>query len=67
MKQVAKAAGLKGFEMVKKLHLDSIPWSPDNGLLTPTFKMKRVDLKKKYQAQIDAMYTESGPPPWRPA
>jgi len=59
---VAKEAGLKGFEMVKKLHLDAEPWSVDNGMLTPTFKMKRNDLKKKYQAVLDALYADTGPP-----
>ena len=33
-------------------------WTVDNGMLTPTFKSKRNDLKKRYQKEIDAMYAE---------
>jgi len=51
-------AGLKGFERIKKLHLEGEPWSVDNGMLTPTFKMKRNDLKKRYQAVLDALYAD---------
>jgi long-chain acyl-CoA synthetase len=54
--QVGKDAKLKGFEFVKAIHLDHRPFSVENGLLTPTFKNKRADLKKHYQAEIDAMY-----------
>lgn len=49
--------------MIKKLHLESEVWSVDNGLLTPTFKMKRNELKKKYQSVLDSLYDEAGPPP----
>ena len=58
MNAASKAAKLAGFEMIKKLHLEPEIWSVDNGMLTPTFKTKRVDLKKRYQAEIDAMYAE---------
>eukprot|EP00475_Leptophrys_vorax_P031730 TRINITY_DN4823_c0_g1_i1.p1 TRINITY_DN4823_c0_g1~~TRINITY_DN4823_c0_g1_i1.p1 ORF type:complete len:657 (+),score=64.76 TRINITY_DN4823_c0_g1_i1:125-1972(+) len=51
-----KKGKLKGFEMIKGVHLDSEPFSMDNDLLTPTFKKKRPQLLKYYQAQIDAMY-----------
>jgi long-chain acyl-CoA synthetase len=32
------------------------PWSVDNGLLTPTLKLKRPLLVKKYTQDIDAAY-----------
>jgi long-chain acyl-CoA synthetase len=37
----AKKAGLRGFEMVKKLHLTLDPFSPENDTMTPTLKIKR--------------------------
>lgn len=52
----AKEAKLKGFEMAKTIHLESVLFSVENDLLTPTFKSKRPQLQKKYQAVIDAMY-----------
>ena len=48
--------------MVKNIVLDAEVWSVENNLLTPTFKLKRNEAKKKYLAQIDAMYA-SGPAP----
>lgn len=31
----------------------------DNDLMTPSFKLKRPQLQKHYQKQIDEMYTEA--------
>jgi long-chain acyl-CoA synthetase len=56
LKVQAKADKLKGFEVVKKLILEPEAFSVENELLTPTFKYKRPQLQKKYQADIDAMY-----------
>lgn len=51
-----KEAKLKGFEMVKDLLVETSPFDVEKGLLTPTFKMKRPQLQKHYQKEIDAMY-----------
>ncbi len=56
MTAAAKAAKLNGFEIPKKVHLDLEPWTPENGMLTPTFKLKRNDVRKKYQPTLDALY-----------
>lgn len=41
MQQVGKVQGLKGFELARKIHLHSEQFTVENGLLTPTFKLKR--------------------------
>lgn len=56
--KVGKANGLHSFEQVKDIYLFPEMFSVENGLLTPTFKSKRTDLKKKFQSQIDEMYKD---------
>ena len=51
-----KAEKLKGFEIVRAVHLVPTPFSIEEDLLTPTFKLKRPQLQKKFQKEIDAMY-----------
>jgi long-chain acyl-CoA synthetase len=46
---------------VRRVVTDKEPWSVDNGMLTPTLKLKRPLLLKKLAPQIDAAYAE--PPP----
>jgi long-chain acyl-CoA synthetase len=57
MASMAKEARLQGFECVKDIHLEPTPFTPDD-LLTPSFKLKRAEAKKKYGAQIDEMYNK---------
>lgn len=56
--QVGREKKLRGFEFVKHVHIETEPFSVDNGLLTPTFKVKRQDLAKHYRKEIDEMYAE---------
>jgi long-chain acyl-CoA synthetase len=55
--KTCKAARLNNIEIIKNIHLESKPWTPDD-VLTPTLKMKRHDAKLKYQSVINAMYKE---------
>jgi hypothetical protein len=56
LQAVGRAKGLKGFEEVKTLHLEPEPFSVENDMMTPSFKLKRNPLLKHYKAQVDAMY-----------
>ena len=60
MLRVAKEAGLQSFEQAKAVHLHPEPFTPENDLLTPTFKLKRNVAKERFQAVIDALYEKSG-------
>ncbi|WOG90539.1 hypothetical protein DCAR_0209783 [Daucus carota subsp. sativus] len=57
--KIAKQNKLKGFEMIKAVHLDPVPFDMERGLLTPTFKKKRGQFLKYYQNVIDEMYTRA--------
>lgn len=51
-----KEAKCKGFEIVKKVALTAEAFTPENELLTPSMKLKRPQIKRKYQKELDAMY-----------
>ncbi|KAK3856812.1 hypothetical protein Pcinc_036893, partial [Petrolisthes cinctipes] len=53
---LGKNAGLKSFEQAKDIYLHPDLFSEQNGLLTPTLKSKRPQLKKYFTPQIDDMY-----------
>ena len=44
---------------VRRVVMQKEPWSVDNGLLTPTLKLKRPILMKRLAAQIDAAYADA--------
>uniref|UniRef100_A0A7N0ZXW2 Long-chain-fatty-acid--CoA ligase n=1 Tax=Kalanchoe fedtschenkoi TaxID=63787 RepID=A0A7N0ZXW2_KALFE len=56
LSKIGKEKKLKGFEFVKAVHLDPVPFDMERDLLTPTFKKKRPQLLKYYQNVIDDMY-----------
>ncbi|KAI0223595.1 medium-chain fatty acid-CoA ligase faa2 [Massospora cicadina] len=56
---LGKQAGLQGFELVRALHLEPVPFSEQNGLITPTMKTMRPAMKKAYQKILDQLYEET--------
>ncbi|KAF8733158.1 hypothetical protein HU200_015532 [Digitaria exilis] len=45
-----------GFEFIKAIHLEPLPFDIERDLITPTYKKKRPQLLKYYQGEIDALY-----------
>jgi long-chain acyl-CoA synthetase len=58
MTKTGRGANLKGFELAKAIHLTHEPFSVDNDLLTPTFKIKRHEAKKYFKATLNKLYEE---------
>nr|AAI55226.1 Acsl1 protein [Danio rerio] len=58
MIQLGKEAGLKSFEQVRDIALHLEMFSVQNGLLTPTLKAKRTELKSRFREQIDQLYAK---------
>ncbi|OQS06607.1 long-chain-fatty-acid-CoA ligase, partial [Thraustotheca clavata] len=57
---VGKKGLLNGFECVRAILLHPDPFTVENDLLTPTFKIKRNDVKKLFIKEIDALYVKTG-------
>jgi long-chain acyl-CoA synthetase len=47
---------LPGYERIRKVACEPIPWTTDNDMLTPTYKLRRKKLTDKYRAVIDQLY-----------
>ena len=43
---------------VRNIFVSDEPFSVENGLLTPTQKVKRVAIKNKYKDIIDSLYAD---------
>ncbi|XP_071394470.1 long-chain-fatty-acid--CoA ligase 4 [Centroberyx affinis] len=56
IKQVAATIKLQRFEIPMKVHLSPEPWTPETGLVTDAFKLKRKELKNHYLHHIERMY-----------
>lgn len=57
MNKKGKEGKLMGFEVVKKIHLESNMWTTED-LLTPTQKLMRFQAKKRYIDIIGELYKE---------
>ncbi|TNN38107.1 Long-chain-fatty-acid--CoA ligase 4 [Liparis tanakae] len=56
IKEVAANIKLQRFEIPVKVHLSPEPWTPETGLVTDAFKLKRMELKNHYLHHIERMY-----------
>ncbi|OMJ90727.1 hypothetical protein SteCoe_6804 [Stentor coeruleus] len=58
MSETGKKLGLSSVEQIRKIYLHPVMITPDSGLLTPTFKMKRKELREYFVNEIKQMYNE---------
>ncbi|KAM8952491.1 long-chain-fatty-acid--CoA ligase 4 [Pelodytes ibericus] len=56
IKEVASSMKLERFEIPIKVRLSPDPWTPETGLVTDAFKLKRKELKNHYLNDIERMY-----------
>ena len=47
-----------GYAQIRRLHPELRPWTVDDGLLTPTLKVKRDQVLDRYRAVVEAMYAD---------
>ncbi len=45
-------------EQLEKLVVVSEPWTVDNGMLTPTMKVRRTTIEERYQVSFEAWYAQ---------
>jgi len=54
----AAVRGFPKYARVRSVHLTLEPWTVENGLLTPTLKLKRLEINKRYADEITRLYGE---------
>jgi len=52
----AQMKAFPGYAQVRRVTATLEPWTVENGLLTPTMKLKRAKVMEKFNAEIDGMY-----------
>jgi len=48
--------GFPGYANVRRVLLQQEPWSMEDGLLTPTLKLKRNKVVERFSAEIKQLY-----------
>ena len=57
-------AGLADYEKIQMVVIAPQPWSIENGLLTPTMKIRRNRIESAVEAKIEAWYAQKGKVLW---
>ena len=52
----ARLNNFPGYAKIRRAHMTLVPWTVDDGLLTPTLKIKRPKVLERYKSEIDALY-----------
>ena len=52
------------YEKLKFIVVADQPWQIENGMLTPTMKIKRANIEKAIEPKLDAWYAASQPVQW---
>ena len=52
----AQIRSFPGYAQVRRVYLTIDPWTINNGLMTPTLKLRRAKVMERFNAEIDAMY-----------
>lgn len=47
-----------GYAQIRRLHLELKPWTVDEGLLTPTLKVRRGQVLDRYRTVADGLYAD---------
>ncbi|MEK7303813.1 MAG: long-chain fatty acid--CoA ligase [Pseudomonadota bacterium] len=55
----AQLKDFPGYAKIRHLARVSEPWTVENGLITPTLKLKRNKIEERYAKEIEAMYKRS--------
>ena len=52
----AQLVSFPGYAQVRRVCLTLEPWTIENGMLTPTMKLRRTQVMERFNAEIDRMY-----------
>jgi long-chain acyl-CoA synthetase len=55
---------LADYEQLRMIVVAQQPWSIENGMLTPTMKIRRSRIEAEFEAQLAHWYTSQGPVHW---
>jgi long-chain acyl-CoA synthetase len=47
-----------GYAKIRQVHLSLEPWTVENGLVTPTLKVKRARVLERFGAKVDSLYAD---------
>ncbi|MHB1951081.1 MAG: AMP-dependent synthetase/ligase [Acidiferrobacteraceae bacterium] len=57
----ARLHGFPGYVRVRRVYRVDEPWTVENGLLTPTLKLKRAKIERRYAGELASLYQDGAP------